>query len=119
WALDFLGLCRDRLRLARRAGRHGATTRKARGRVVPPARCHTLLGRMFRGLLLDDREQVASGEHQVLLTVVLDLGAAVLAVEDDVALLDVQRDALVALVVPAARAHGQDLALLRLLLGGV
>src|SRR6185437_301296 len=68
-------------------------------------------------LLVDDREQVARRQDEVLLVVVLDLGAAVLAVEDDVALLDVELDALA--VLPAARAHGQDDALLRLLLGGV
>src|SRR3954447_20353523 len=70
------------------------------------------------GLLLDDREDVAGGEHQVLLAGVLDLGAAVLRVQDGVADLDVDRDA-VALVVDAARADSEDGALLRLLLGGV
>src|SRR6201986_4525908 len=68
--------------------------------------------------LLDDREDVAGGEHQVLLAGVLDLGAAVLRVEDRVADLDVDRDA-VALVVDPAGADGEDGALLRLLLGGV
>jgi hypothetical protein len=57
-------------------------------------------------------------QEQVLLAVVLDLGAAVLAVDDDVADGDVERDA-VALVVDAAGADGDDLALLGLLLGGV
>src|SRR4051794_20268755 len=70
------------------------------------------------GLLLDDREDVAGGEHQVLLAGVLDLGAAVLRVENRVADLDVDRDA-VALVVDAAGADGKDGALLGLLLGGV
>ena len=70
------------------------------------------------GLLLDDREDVAGREHQVLLAGVLDLGAAVLRVEDRVADLDVDRDA-VALVVDAAGADSEDGALLRLLLGGV
>ena len=50
---------------------------------------------------------------------VLDLGAAVLAVEDDVADLDVERNALGALVVEPAGTDGEDLALLGLLLGGV
>src|SRR5690606_16126240 len=50
---------------------------------------------------------------------VLDLGAAVLAVDDAVADLDVHGDALVAVLVPASRTYGQDLALLGLLLGGV
>src|SRR3712207_5568547 len=69
-------------------------------------------------LLLDDGEQVAGGEHQVLLAGVLDLGAAVLRVDDHVADVDVERDA-VAVVVDATGAHGHDRALLRLLLGGV
>src|SRR5262245_2361471 len=69
-------------------------------------------------LLLDNREHVAGGEHQVLLARVLDLGAAVLAVQHDVADLDVDGDA-GALVVETARADRQDLALLGLLLGGV
>ena len=51
--------------------------------------------RVKRGmLLLDDGEHVAGGEDEVLLAVVLDLGAAVLAVDDVVADLDVERDAL-------------------------
>ena len=82
---------------------------RARGRGVTGAVC---------SLLLDDGEDVARGEHEVLLAGVLDLGAAVLAVQDDVADGDVERDA-VALVVDAARAHGEDGALLGLLLGGV
>src|ERR1700759_4214687 len=68
--------------------------------------------------LLDDREDVAGGEHQVLLAGVLDLGAAVLRVENRVADADVDRNA-VALVVDPAGADGEDGALLRLLLGGV
>src|SRR3954454_5455749 len=70
------------------------------------------------GLLLDDREDVAGGEHQVLFAGVLDLGAAVLGVQDGVADLDVDRDS-VALVVDPAGADSEDGALLRLLLGGV
>src|SRR5437016_11730484 len=70
-------------------------------------------------LLLDDGEHVAGGEHQVLLAVVLDLGAAVLAVQHHVADLDVHRHALGAGVVEAARAYRKDLTLLGLLLGGV
>src|SRR4051812_12608589 len=69
-------------------------------------------------LLLDDGEHVARREHQVLLAGVANLGAAVLGVQHDVALGDVDRNA-VALVVDAARADGEDGALLRLLLGGV
>src|SRR5690348_5219983 len=70
-------------------------------------------------LLLDDGEHVARGEHKELLARVLDLGAAVLAVQHHVADLDVDGHALGARVVEAARAHGQDFALLGLLLGGV
>jgi len=51
--------------------------------------------------------------------VVLDLRAAVLAVQHHVADLHVHRHALGTGVVKAARAHRQDLALLGLLLGGV
>src|SRR6266542_2694647 len=60
----------------------------------------------YAELLLDDREHVARGQDQVLLAGVLDLGAAVLGVQHHVA--DV--------VVEAARADGQDGALLWLLL---
>ncbi len=67
----------------------------------------------------DDGEDVARGEDEVLLAAVLDLGAAVLAVDDLVADLDVERDALGAVVVEAAGADSEDLALLRLLLGRV
>src|SRR5690606_8896920 len=66
-------------------------------------------------LLRGDRVYVAVREDEVLLVVVLDLGAAVLAVEHDVADLDVDRHAL-ALVVDAAGADGDDGALLGLLL---
>ena len=65
------------------------------------------------------REHVAAGEDEVLLAGVLDLGAAVLAVEHHVADADVERDAVLAVVVPATGAHREDLALLGLLLGGV
>jgi len=58
----------------------------------------------------DDGENVAGGEDQELLAAVLDLGAAVLAVDDAVADVDVERDA-VALVVDAAGANCEDLAL--------
>src|SRR5580700_4472948 len=70
-------------------------------------------------LLLDDGEHVARGEYEVLLARVLDLGAAILAVEDHVADLYVDRHALGSRVVKASRAHRKDLALLGLLLGGV
>src|SRR4051794_10136534 len=68
---------------------------------------------------LDDGEDVAGGEDEELLAAVLDLGAAVLAVEDRVADLDVERDPLLALVVEAAGTDRDDLALLGLLLRGV
>ena len=48
-----------------------------------------------------------------------DLGAAVLAVDDGVADLDVERDELAGRLGAAAGADGEDLALLGLLLGGV
>src|SRR3954453_7317010 len=85
-----------------------------------PARIERSPGRRTTGLpaSVDDREHVARGEDQVLLAVVLDLGAAVLRVDDDVPDRDVQRAA-VAGVVDPARADREALALLRLLLGGV
>src|SRR5665647_313709 len=66
----------------------------------------------------DDREDITSGQDEVLIAVVLDLGAAVLAVDDLVADGNVERNA-VAVVVDAARTDRQDFALLGLLLGGV
>src|SRR5262249_49582497 len=70
-------------------------------------------------LLLHDGEHVTSGEHEVLLVVVLDLGAAVLAVQHHVADLDIHGHALGARVVEATRADRENLALLGLLLRGV
>src|SRR3954449_1562709 len=70
-------------------------------------------------LLLDLGKDVGLAQDQQVLAVDLDLGAAVLAVQDGVALRDVERNALVAVVVEAAIADGDDLAALRLLLGGV
>src|SRR5215831_8342396 len=52
-------------------------------------------------LLVDDSEDVARGEHEVLLARVLHLGAAVLAVQHHVADADVDRHALGARVVEA------------------
>src|SRR6266700_6286287 len=69
-------------------------------------------------LLLDDREYVAGREHQVLLARVLHFGAAVLAVEHNVADADVDWHAL-ARVVYTTRTNREDLALLGLLLRGV
>src|SRR5665809_145886 len=66
----------------------------------------------------NDSEDVAGAQDEVVGTGVLDLGAAVLAVDDLVAHGHVQRDA-VAVVVDPTRTDGQDMALLGLLLGGV
>src|SRR6266487_808945 len=68
-------------------------------------------------LLGDDGEDVPGGQDQVVLAAVLDLGAAVLGVDDGVAHLDVEGHAVA--VLEAAGAHRDDLALLGLLLGGV
>src|ERR1700712_1645784 len=68
-------------------------------------------------LALDDGEHVARGEHEVLLAGVLDLGAAVLAVEHLVADAHVERDAVA--VLEPTRADREDDALLGLLLRGV
>src|SRR5664279_1626401 len=65
---------------------------------------------------LDAGEDIGLAQHEQVLPVDLDLGPAVLAVEDLVALLHVQRDAL-AVLVHLAVADCEDLALLRLLLG--
>src|SRR5215831_1515564 len=69
-------------------------------------------------MLLKDAEHVLLAEDQILLVVQGDLGARVLAEEDAVAGLDVERD-LLAVVRDLAIAHCDDLALLRLLLGAV
>src|SRR6185436_19175638 len=69
--------------------------------------------------LLDLGEDVGLTEDEEILAVHRDLRAAVLGVEDLVALRDVERNALLALVVPLAVTDGKDLALLRLLLGRV
>src|ERR1041385_6468660 len=66
----------------------------------------------------DDREHVAGAEDQQLFVVVLDLGAAVLAEDDLVADVHVERDT-IAVVINATRTYREDLALLRLLLGGI
>ena len=65
----------------------------------------------------DLRQDVVLGEDEDLLTVDLHLAAAVLRVDDLVALHDVQRDPLAVLV--AALTDGEHPAALRLLLGGV
>src|SRR5207244_6333234 len=70
-----------------------------------------------RALLLDDGQHVPAGQDEVLVALDLDLGAAVLRVDDLVADLDVEGDPLP--VLPPTRADGHDLALLGLLLGRV
>jgi hypothetical protein len=72
----------------------------------------------FRRRSLDDAHDVALLHDQEILAVDLDLGARPLAEQDAVAGLDVERDQL-ALLVAAAGADGDDLAFLRLFLGGV
>src|SRR3954454_23516880 len=67
--------------------------------------------------VLDDREDVLLGDDEELLPVDLELRAGVLGVEDLVADLHVDGLAL-AVIEDPARAHSEDLALLRLLLGG-
>src|SRR5438445_11456685 len=66
----------------------------------------------------EDAEDVLLLHDEVLHAVELDLVAGVLAEEDSIALLHREREIL-AVVVDLAGAHGDDLALLRLLLGGV
>src|SRR5262245_3134980 len=109
---------------------HGDSSRDATGgrgmRCWPPRapeldmRCSA--GRRALLLLLAARElgeHVAARQHEEVLTVDGDLGAAVLRVEDDVAGGDVHRDQLTGLVRATARSDGEHLTLLRLLLGGV
>src|SRR5215207_8528922 len=67
---------------------------------------------------VDLGQDVALAQDQEVLAVDRDLGAAVLGVEDLVALRDVERHAL-AVIVELAVTDGEDLALLRLLLRGV
>src|SRR4029078_866227 len=69
--------------------------------------------------LADLGEHVARAEDQEVLAVDGDLGAAVLRVDEGVALGQVDRDELAAVLGAPARAHREDLALLGLLLGGV
>src|SRR6266705_1028173 len=71
-----------------------------------------------RAVADDLRQDVRLAEDQNLVGAELDLGAAVLAEDDLVALDDVERDVLPVLVA-GARADGQDAAALRLLPGGV
>src|SRR5690348_2064504 len=68
---------------------------------------------------LDLGEYIGLTEDQQFLTVDLDLGAAVFAVQDLVALGDVRRDALAGVLADLAVPDGHDLALLGLFLRGV
>src|SRR5262245_26831332 len=70
------------------------------------------------GRLAQHAEDLVLAQDHVLGAVDLHVGAAVLADEHAIALLDLDGDA-PALIGEAARAHGHDLALLGLLLGGV
>src|SRR5690242_10521204 len=89
------------------------------GEPLPALRSRSRAGSAsIEGLGLDDREDVLLADDEKLVLVDLELGPRVLRVEDLVADLDVDGFAL-AVVEDAARADGQDLALLRLLLGGV
>ena len=63
-------------------------------------------------------QNIAGGDDQVILTLIVHLGAAILGVQHLVADLDVDRNALAG-VVTTARADSQDFTLLRLLLGVV
>ena len=67
---------------------------------------------------VDDGQHFVLAHDEVLLAIELDFLARVLAEEDQIARLDIERDAL-AVVVHLAVAGGDDLALLRLLFGRV
>src|ERR1700759_5677075 len=75
-------------------------------------------GALLGDALVEDAHDVGLLHDQQLVAVDLDLGAGPLAEQDAVADLDVELDQL-ALLVAHARADGEDLALHRLLLGGV
>src|SRR5690349_24097802 len=80
----------------------------------------SLCAMCFLSLLgLDLGQDVGLAEDEELLAVHLDLGSAVLAVEDLVALRHVERGALAGVLVYLAVANREDLALLGLLLSGV
>src|SRR6266566_1545441 len=67
--------------------------------------------------LVNDREHIGLAKYQELVVIDGDFAAAVLAVKNLVADLELHRDADVFLI--PTRAHGDDLALLGLFLGGV
>ena len=64
----------------------------------------------------ENGQNIAGGDDQVILTLIVHLGAAILGVQHLVADLDVDRNALAG-VVATARTDSQDFTLLRLLLG--
>ena len=66
----------------------------------------------------ENGQNIAGGDDQVILTLIVHLGAAILGVQHLVADLDVDRNALAG-VVTTARADSQDFTLLRLLPCGV
>ena len=68
-------------------------------------------------LLAEYGENVTGRQDQIILALYLDLGAAVLRVEDDITDGDVERDPLAVLVF--ARAHGQYFTQLGLFLRGI
>ena len=74
--------------------------------------------RLRAALRLEDAQDVALLHDQEIFAVELDLGAGPFAEQDAVAVLDVQRMDLAALVAGAG-ADGDDFAFLRLFLGGV
>src|SRR3954447_920582 len=70
------------------------------------------------GAAFDDAHHVALLHDQEILAIDLDLGARPLAEQDDVADLQIERDELAGFIA-ATGADGDDLALARLLFGGV
>src|SRR6516162_2527741 len=88
-----------------------------KGIQAAPAGAGAPLGSLAR-LRAQHAEDLFLAQDHVLRAVDLDVGAAVLADQDAVALLDLGRDAL-AVLGEAAGPDGHDLPLLRLLLGGV
>src|SRR5207248_4692576 len=81
--------------------------------------CHICVSSPGTRLRLDLGQHVGLAEDEQLLAVHLDLGAAVLAVEDLVAFGDIQRGPLAGVVIYLAVADREYLALLGLLLGRI
>src|SRR2546426_7881346 len=89
----------------------------ALSRCDPPAPIGDAGPKDPRLLRVDDREHFVLAHDEVLVAVQFDFLAGVLAEEDRVPFLHVERNALVLLAL--AEAHGNALALLGLFLGGV